>query len=40
VWYIVGAAGAVGILLLTAWGAIELGLYVGLPRVDDEPDRE
>jgi len=26
--------------LLTAWGAIELGLYVGLPRVDDEPDRE
>jgi len=37
VWYIAGAAGAA---LLTAWGAIELGLYVGLPRVDDEPDRE
>ena len=36
-WCIVGAAAAA---LLTAWGAIELGLYVGLPRVDDEPDRE
>ena len=32
--------GAVAIALFTAWGAIELGLYVGLPRVDDEPDRE
>jgi hypothetical protein len=28
--------GAVAVALFTAWGAIELGLYLGIPRLPDD----
>ena len=32
--------GAVAVALFTAWGAIELGLYLSIPHLDDKTDCE